>query len=127
MVVPGVPAALAADASLGRTLTRRGIARTVTFLTPRVGRGESASTWLPAAMGADTVVLYMAAGASREVAAAMIEAGKPPPPPAPSSKTRRCPRNVVALRQSGGSPATKPSAPAGPVACAAAEGSGKPS
>src|SRR5260221_4190589 len=81
MVVPGVPAALAADASLGRTLTRRGIARTVTFLTPRVGRGESASTWLPAAMGADTVVLYMAAGASREVAAAMIEAGEPPATP----------------------------------------------
>ncbi len=75
-VVPGVTAALAAAASLGRSLTRRGIARTVTFLTPRVGRGESASTWLPAAMGADTVVLYMAAGASREVAAAMIEAGK---------------------------------------------------
>jgi uroporphyrin-III C-methyltransferase len=76
-VVPGVTAALAAASSLGRSLTRRGIARTVTFLTPRVGRGENASAWLPAALGADTVVLYMAAGASREVAAAMIAAGKP--------------------------------------------------
>ena len=76
-VVPGVTAALAGAASLGRSLTRRGIARSVAFLTPRVGRGESTSAWLPAALGADTVVLYMAAGASRDVAAAMIEAGKP--------------------------------------------------
>jgi len=75
-VVPGVTAALAAAAALGVSLTRRGVARTVTFLTPRVGRGESATAWLPAALGADTVVLYMAAGASREVAAAMIDAGK---------------------------------------------------
>src|ERR1017187_6056999 len=40
-VVPGVTAALAAAAMLGVSLTRRGIARTVTFLTPRVGRGET--------------------------------------------------------------------------------------
>jgi uroporphyrin-III C-methyltransferase len=76
-VVPGITAALAAAASLGVSLTRRGSARTVAFLTPRVGKGETASEWLPAALGADTAVLYMAAGASREVAAALIEAGKP--------------------------------------------------
>ena len=81
-VVPGVTAALAAAAALGVSLTRRGIARTVAFLTPRVGKGESATAWLPAALGADTVVLYMAAGASREVAAAMIGAGKPASTPA---------------------------------------------
>jgi uroporphyrin-III C-methyltransferase len=75
-VVPGVTAALAAAASLGISLTRRGIARTVTFLTPRVGRGEAASTWLPAALGADSVVLYMAAGASHSIAAELIGAGK---------------------------------------------------
>ncbi len=76
-VVPGVTAALAAAASLGVSLTRRGVARTVAFLTPRVGRGESATAWLPAALGADSAILYMAAGASREVAAALIDAGKP--------------------------------------------------
>ena len=81
-VVPGVTAALAAAASLRVSLTRRGIARTVTFLTPRVGRGESPSTWLPAALGADTAVLYMAAGASQEIAAALIAAGKPATTPA---------------------------------------------
>ena len=76
-VVPGVTAALAAAASLGVSLTRRGTARTVAFLTPRVGKGETASEWLPAALGADSVVLYMAAGASQSIATALIDAGKP--------------------------------------------------
>jgi uroporphyrin-III C-methyltransferase len=75
-VVPGVTAALAAAAALGVSLTRRGIARTVAFLTPRVGRGETPSEWLPAALAADSAVLYMAAGASREIAAALLDAGK---------------------------------------------------
>jgi uroporphyrin-III C-methyltransferase len=75
-VVPGVTAALAAAASLGISLTRRGIARTVTFLTPRVGKGETASGWLPAALGADSVVMYMAAGASQSIAAELIGGGK---------------------------------------------------
>ena len=76
-VVPGVTAALAAAATLQTSLTRRGIARSVAFLTPRVGQGESASQWLPAALGADSVVLYMAAGAAQQVAAELIAAGKP--------------------------------------------------
>jgi uroporphyrin-III C-methyltransferase len=76
-VVPGVTAALAAAASLQVSLTRRGIARTVAFLTPRVGKDETASQWLPAAIGADSVVLYMAAGASQSIAAELIAAGKP--------------------------------------------------
>jgi len=76
-VVPGVTAALAAAAALGTSLTRRGIARTVAFLTPRVGRDETSSEWLPAALGADSVVLYMAAGASQSIARELIAAGKP--------------------------------------------------
>ena len=81
-VVPGVTAALAAAASLKASLTRRGIARSVAFLTPRVGTGESASRWLPAALGADTVVLYMAAGAAQEIAAQLIAAGRSAQTPA---------------------------------------------
>ena len=80
-VVPGVTAALAAASALKVSLTRRGIARTVSFLTPRVGKGETASEWLPAAMASDTVVLYMAAGAGPGIARALIEAGKPPSTP----------------------------------------------
>ena len=76
-VVPGVTAALAAAAVLKVSLTRRGIARTVAFLTPRVGKDETASEWLPAALGADSVVLYMAAGASQAIARELIGGGKP--------------------------------------------------
>lgn len=75
-VVPGVTAALAAAASLKASLTRRGVARSVAFLTPRVGTGETASRWLPAALGSDTVVLYMAAGAAQDIAAQLIAAGR---------------------------------------------------
>ena len=80
-VVPGVTAALAAAAALGVSLTRRGVARTVSFLTPRVGHGETASEWLPAALAADSVILYMAAGASRSIAASLIGGGKSPATP----------------------------------------------
>jgi uroporphyrin-III C-methyltransferase len=80
-VVPGITAALAAAAALGVSLTRRGVARTVSFLTPRVGRGETASEWLPAALAADSVILYMAAGASRSIAASLIGGGKSPATP----------------------------------------------
>ena len=76
-VVPGVTAALAAASTLRTSLTRRGVARTIAFLTPRVGRGETASEWLPAALGADSVALYMAAGASQSISAELIAAGKP--------------------------------------------------
>ena len=76
-VVPGVTAALAAASTLRTSLTRRGVARSIAFLTPRVGRGETASEWVPAALGADSVVLYMAAGASQSIATQLIAAGKP--------------------------------------------------
>jgi uroporphyrin-III C-methyltransferase len=76
-VVPGITAALAAASTLGTSLTRRGIARSVAFVTPRVGKGETESEWRRAAAGADTVVLYMAAGASQAIATELIAGGKP--------------------------------------------------
>ena len=81
-VVPGVTAALAAAASAKASLTRRGIARSVVFLTPRVGRDEAPSSWVEAARGADSIALHMAAGAAREIAEALIAAGKPASLPA---------------------------------------------
>ena len=80
-IVPGVTAALAAASTLKISLTRRGIARTVALLTPRVGKDETSSEWLPAATGADSVVLYMAAGASQSIAQELIGAGKNPSTP----------------------------------------------
>ena len=80
-VVPGITAALAASAELGISLTRRGVARTVAFATPRVGREEDASDWLQAAAAADTAVLYMASGQATGIAQALIDAGRQPGTP----------------------------------------------
>ena len=76
-VVPGVTAALAASAEMQVSLRRRGEARSVAFVTPRVGKGERDSSWLNAALAADTVAIYMAAGEAEAIAKALIGAGKP--------------------------------------------------
>jgi len=80
-VVPGVTAALAAGADLGVSLTQRGLARSVAFVTPRAGANEAPSTWLQAALAADTVVIYMGAGEAAAIAHALITAGKRPATP----------------------------------------------
>jgi uroporphyrin-III C-methyltransferase len=74
-VVPGVTAALAASADLGISLTRRGLSRSVTFVTPRVGEGERDSSWVAAVLAADTAAIYMGAGEAHAISAALIEAG----------------------------------------------------
>ncbi len=76
-VVPGVTSALAAAAEAGVSLTQRGVARTVAFVTPRVGEGEVSSNWAGSAASADTAVIYMGAGQAEVVAAALIAAGAP--------------------------------------------------
>jgi uroporphyrin-III C-methyltransferase len=75
-VVPGVTAALAASAELGVSMTKRGQARSVAFVTPRVGEGTAESSWIRAALAADTVAIYMGADELAEIAAALIVAGK---------------------------------------------------
>ena len=75
-IVPGVTAALAASASLGTSLTQRGVARSVAFVTPRVGTGEPPSRWIAAAMAADTVAIYMGAYDAPDIVASLTEAGK---------------------------------------------------
>ena len=80
-IVPGVTAALAAASDLKLSLTRRGVARSVTLVTPRAGEGESAHAWARAAVGADTAVVYMGAGQAEAIAAALIEHGRAPNTP----------------------------------------------
>lgn len=75
-IVPGITAALAASAQLGVSLTRRGMARSVTFATPRIGPHEIESDWLASTVAADSAVLYMAAGQAAQIAAALIAAGR---------------------------------------------------
>ena len=81
VVVPGVTAALAASAELGVSLTRRGQARSVAFVTPRVGKGERDSNWVDAVLHADTAAIYMGAGEAAAISRALIAAGKPPSTP----------------------------------------------
>jgi uroporphyrin-III C-methyltransferase len=76
-IIPGVTAALAASADLSISLSRRGSARTVTFVTPRVGAGERESRWVAAVLAADTAAIYMGAGEAAAIAAALMAAGKP--------------------------------------------------
>jgi uroporphyrin-III C-methyltransferase len=76
-VVPGVTAALAASAGLQISLTRRGMSRNVTFVTPRVGAGEEAGDWVKSVCNADSAVMYMAAGQSSAIAAKLIASGMP--------------------------------------------------
>jgi uroporphyrin-III C-methyltransferase len=76
-IVPGVTAATAASAALGISLTRRGLARHVTFITPRAGRGERENDWAASVLAADTAVIYMGAGLADGISAELIGRGKP--------------------------------------------------
>jgi uroporphyrin-III C-methyltransferase len=75
-VVPGITAALAASADLAISLTRRGLSRSVAFVTPRVGPGEAKNDWVQSVIAADTVALYMASGEAEEITSRLIAAGK---------------------------------------------------
>ena len=76
-VVPGVTAALAASAQVGVSLTRRALARSVTFATPSVGLDEAPSDWGASVLAADTAILYMASRDAGAIATALIARGKP--------------------------------------------------
>src|SRR5947209_2121570 len=76
-IVPGVTAATAAGAELGVSLTRRGLARHVAFVTPRAGRGERENDWAASVLSADTAVIYMGAGLAEAISAELIKRGKP--------------------------------------------------
>lgn len=110
-VVPGVTAALAASADLGISLTRRGLARSVTFVTPRVGAGEQPSNWVKAATAADTAAIYMGSGEGPVIAAALIAAGKPGSTPVAVIENASLPD----VRISYGTLAQLPRASGGPI------------
>ncbi len=78
-VVPGVTAACAAAANLKASLTLRGVARSVRFLTPRVAAdGDLCSdAVLPSATGDETLAVYMAGGLLGRFAQRLIASGRP--------------------------------------------------
>lgn len=80
-IVPGVTSALGAAAEAGVSLTLRGVARSVAFVTPRVGEGQAPSEWARTVAAADTAVIYMGAGQAAEITQALLAAGVRPDTP----------------------------------------------
>lgn len=76
-VVPGITAACAAAAHLKTSLTARGVARSVAFVTPRVGANEVGTDWQNALQAADTGMIYMGAGEAQSIATTLLAQGKP--------------------------------------------------
>jgi len=80
-VIPGVTAALAAAAQMRISLTRRGVSRSLTIATPRVGANEVTSDWSKALAGADCAAIYMGAAQAEKVTADLLAQGRSPDTP----------------------------------------------
>ena len=77
-IIPGITAASCCAAELGIALTQRNVSRSVTFLTPKTSaRRKGSAYWLPSALAADTVVLYMASTELPVIAQLLVMHGKP--------------------------------------------------
>ena len=77
-ICPGVTAASAAAASLGASLTLRGLARKLTFVTAHARAGEELDLdWAALADPEATLAVYMGKAAATEVSARLIAAGLP--------------------------------------------------
>src|SRR6266567_4135437 len=62
---------------LAASLTRRGFARHVVFVTPRAANGERENDWVASVLAADTAVIYMGAGLADAISAELINRGEP--------------------------------------------------
>jgi uroporphyrin-III C-methyltransferase len=80
-VVPGITAALAAAAEMRVSLTRRGLGRSLTLVTPRTGAGSPEHDWSAALSPADTSAIYMGAGDAQRVQQTLLERGYAPDTP----------------------------------------------
>jgi uroporphyrin-III C-methyltransferase/precorrin-2 dehydrogenase/sirohydrochlorin ferrochelatase len=74
-VVPGVTAACAASAALGRSLTERGVTDTVVFCTGRTREGDARPDWMAHAQAGTTLAFYMSVGQAGEIAASLKAGG----------------------------------------------------
>ena len=78
-VVPGVSAGIAVPAYAGIPVTHRGICSSVAFVTGHEDPLKQASTvrWDYLAKGVDTIVVFMGVSRIGEIAADLIEHGRP--------------------------------------------------
>jgi uroporphyrin-III C-methyltransferase len=81
-VCPGVTAASAAAASGGVSLTLRGLARTLTFVTAHARAGDEIDLdWPSLATAETTLAIYMGRSAAPEIARNLVTAGRTPDTP----------------------------------------------
>ncbi len=81
-ICPGVTAASAAAASLGQSLTLRGLARKLTFVTAHARAGEALDLdWAALADPQATLAIYMGKAAAAEVSRELIAHGLAPETP----------------------------------------------
>ena len=81
-ICPGITAASAAAADLGLSLTLRGLARRLTYVTAHTRKGQTvALDWQALADPQATLAVYMGKAAAGEVSAGLIEAGLSPATP----------------------------------------------
>lgn len=76
-IVPGVSAACAAGAALGRSLTERGETDRLTFATATCREGDETPDWAEALRPGVTLALYMAVRRIETIAAELSRAGVP--------------------------------------------------
>ena len=77
-ICPGITAASAAAAGIGASLTLRGLARKLTFVTAHARAGETLDIdWDKLADPEATLAVYMGKAAAREVSSRLIAAGLP--------------------------------------------------
>jgi uroporphyrin-III C-methyltransferase len=82
-ICPGVTAASAAAASAGLSLTLRGAARKLSFITAHARAGEPLDIdWNALADPEATLAIYMGKGAAHDISAHLIKAGLSPKTPA---------------------------------------------
>lgn len=75
-ICPGITAASAAVASFGTSLTLRGDARKLTFITAHMQNGEAAEIdWQSLADPKSTLAIYMGKSATSEIAKQLIQSG----------------------------------------------------
>jgi len=77
-VIPGVTAATAAAAAANVSLTRRGVAGVVTFVTGHSAQGGAAPDWAALAASGQTLAVYMGVSQAPEIAQHLLDADLAP-------------------------------------------------
>lgn len=83
-VVPGIPSAVGASAYAGMSLTHRDLSSSVTIITgsDKLGKEWSPDAWKKLATATDTICVLMGMRRIAEIAAAIVEGGRPASTPA---------------------------------------------